>query len=843
VNSAKNIARGIVKNRATRVGWLAAALLACLTLPLAVVTQGQGQPGANDLPDAIEAIDHARVVTRILCVTAHPDDEPAGLLTYLSRGLHADVALLSITRGEGGQNALGPEQGMQLAALRSNELLAATRIYGIRLFFTRARDTGFVKTVEVTREIWGDTAMADLVHVIRKFQPNIVINSWGGVHTGHGHHQTSGIITPQAVAAAGDEKQYPGDLKPWHVDQVLDRFRGEGDKGWDAPTDQISPVWGKTYAEIGREGDYQHRTQGIAGFFAGPFLRFRVSLMDEQGNAADPKKLAEPLTTLAARYPALAGQRTALERADRALVEGRASALALDWPAATHHLAAAGIAIRAAIAASGNVVPQEVSELMRVLARINHALQLAAALHIDAQASRREAVPGESFTVSVAERQRERAFDSVSEPRLIVPDGWTASASGAAAGLAAGEQRLTVEVPALPKPAKSGDDWTLPAPPPLVRAAMDVTIAGYRFTAEQPVAFIRASSTQVESLPLQLVPRVTLAVEPRQMLVAPARRGEPLEVVVRVHYYGSAAAQMQVGMEAPPNWPAIQPVTVKFDSAGDQLARLRVSTPRDSAAATLPLQAYARVGGEEYRTTVEPLPTLPARLWSEPAVLTLTLPDLSVPDHLRVGYVAAENDPIPDVLRQAGITVDMLDPVALAFDDLSHYDAIAVGIRAYELRGDLARSNKRLLDYAAGGGTLVVQYQRATDWNRLNPGPYPAKVGEPTLRVTDRKSPVKMLSPDSPVLNFPNKIGPADFNGWVQERGLYFFGEMDPHYTPILAMRDDGEPDLNGGLVVAAWGKGTYIYTGLSFFRQLPEGIHGPIRLFVNLLSQSRRPR
>ena len=828
-----------------RIRLLAYLLLGALAVPFAVAVVGQGQPGAEGLPEAVEAIDHARVTTRILCITAHPDDEPAALLTYLSRGLGADVALLSITRGEGGQNALGPEQGLQLAALRSQELLAATRIYGIRLFFTRARDTGFVKTVEVTRGIWGDTALADMVHVIRTFQPNIVINSWGGVHGGHGHHQTSGIITPQAVAAAGDPKQFSGDLAPWHVDQVFERFRGDGDKGWYAPTDQISPLWGKTYAEIGREGDFQHRTQGIAGFLAGPFLRFRVSLMDEKGQAPDPATLAQSLTANRG-----IGSPDRMARAAKALAEARVAALALDWPAATRHLAVAGNEVAAALDAVPFMVKTDAAEreaaraeLVRVRARIDRALQLVAALSIDARADRREAVPGESLTVSVSERHRQRAFDSVSAPRLIVPDGWTVGPSGASAGLSAGEQRFTVDVPSLPKPAKPGDDWMLPQPPPLVRAAVDVDVAGYRFTVESPVAFVRASSTQVETLPLQLVPRVTLALEPRQMLVAPARRGQGVEVVARVRYYGSASAEVQVGLDTPATWPAVSSVTLKFDGPGDQLARLRVNTPRDSAAATLPFHAYARVGTEEYRTTVEPLPTLPARLWSEPAVLTLVLPDLVVPDHLRVGYVAAENDPIPDILREAGITVDMLDPVALAFNDLRPYDAIAVGIRAYELRGDLARSNKRLLEYAAAGGTLVVQYQRSTDWNRLMPGPFPAKVGDPTLRVTDRNSPVRVLAPQSTLLNFPNKIGPGDFAGWVQERGLYFLGEMDAHYTPVLAMRDAGESDLNGGLVVAPIGRGTYIYTGLSFFRQLPEGVQGPIRLFVNLLSQSRAPK
>jgi len=825
----------------------AAALVAAGILA-AGVTGGQIPATAEDLPDTIEAIDHARVTTRILCITAHPDDEPAAALTYLSRGLGANVALLSITRGEGGQNALGPEQGAQLAALRSHELLAATRIYGIGLFFTRAPDTGFVKTVEVTKAIWGDTALADMVHVIRTFQPNIVINSWSGVHTGHGHHQTSGILTPQAVAAAADPKQFPGDLAPWHVDQVLDRFRGEGEKGYLVPVDQISPLWGRTYAEIGREGDYQHRTQGIAGFLAGPFQRFNVRLTNEKGESPDPATLAETLPALAKRYPALSGVRGELERADRALADARRQALALDWPAATHSLAAAGREITDAIRPSEkgeNTSAEQYVHSRRELAlvryRINHAIQLAAGFHVDAQASRQDAIPGESFTVTVSHREREHTLDSVSPPRLGLPEGWT-STEKPREQPSRSDFQFTVNVPSGAQSPRQASDWMLPEPPPLVTAAVDAKVGDYDFRAEFPVAAIHASSTQVETLPLTLVPRVTLTLEPREMLVPPARRGQPLEVVARVHYYGSAPGQVEVQLDTPPVWPKSAPVTLKFEGAGDQLARLQIPVPRDSGAATLTLQATARLDGREYRTSMEPLPTLPSRLWSEPASMTLELPDLIVPEHLRVGYVAAENDPIPDILREAGISVDLLDPVALAFNDLSHYDAIAVGIRAYELRNDLARSNRRLLDYAAAGGTLVVQYQRSSDWNRLTPAPYPAKVGDPTLRITDRNSPVRVLAPENSLLNFPNKIGPGDFDGWVQERGLYFLGEHDPRYLSILALRDPGEGELTGGLVVAPVGKGTYIYTGLSFFRELPEGVQGPLRLFVNLLSQSRAP-
>ena len=826
-----------------------AAALALAGILAARGIHGQIPSTAGDLPDTIEAIDHARVVTRILCITAHPDDEPAAALTYLSRGLGANVALLSITRGEGGQNALGPEQGAQLAALRSHELLGATRIYGIGLYFTRAPDTGFVKTVEVTKKIWGDTALADMVQVIRTFQPNLVLNSWSGVHTGHGHHQTSGILTPVAVAAAADPRQFPDAGPAWHVDQVLDRFRGEGEKGYLVPTDQISPLWGRTYAEIGREGDYQHRTQGIAGFLTGPFLRFRVSLLNEKGEAPDPAIFAETLPALATHFPALAAARGTLERMDHSLEEARQHALALDWPGATRSLAAAGIqtaALHQVVASAEGATEEQKAqarqELERVFRQINHAIELAAGLHMEAQASRQEAIPGEEFEVTVAHRERAHALDLVSPVQLELPPGWTAAEKPAAQGAAPGS-RFTVSVPAGAQAAPGKGDWMLPEPPPLVRAKVGVSVGSYAFTTEVPVAAVHASSTQVETQALTLVPRVTLTLEPHEMLVPPARRGQPLEVVARVHYYGSAPAQIEVQLDTPPAWPRSAAVILKFDGAGDQLARLHVPIPRDAGAATLTLQAAARLDGKEYRTSVEPLPTLPSRLWSEPAAMTLALPNLIVPNALHVGYVAAENDPIPEVLREAGINVDLLDPVALAFNDLSHYDAIAVGIRAYELRGDLARSNGRLLEYAAAGGTLVVQYQRATDWNRLMPAPYPAKVGEPTLRVTDRNSPVHVLAPESPLLNFPNRIAPSDFEGWVQERGLYFLGERDSRYVSILAFRDAGEDELNGGLVVATVGKGAYIYTGLSFFRQLPEGVQGPLRLFVNLLSQSRAPR
>jgi hypothetical protein len=293
----------------------------------------------------------------------------------------------------------------------------------------------------------------------------------------------------------------------------------------------------------------------------------------------------------------------------------------------------------------------------------------------------------------------------------------------------------------------------------------------------------------------------------------------------------------------PAGWTAPAEQSVEFDGAGDQLARFDVPVPAKTVAGKFLLRAYAkRANGQVFRTSLEPLPTLPARLWAEPAETKVHVMGLRVPAGLRVGYLAAENDPIPPALRQIGVQVELLDEVALAFGELGKFDAICVGIRAYELRPDLIRANPRLLEYAAAGGTLVVQYQRESVWSQLQPAPFPARSSPNEARVADETSAVRVLVPAHPLLNFSNKIRPEDFGGWVQERGLYFWTEFDARYTPLLAMKDPTDrEEFRGALVAAPLGKGTYIFTGLSFFRQLPEGVPGAYRLFVNLLSPTKR--
>jgi len=311
----------------------------------------------------------------------------------------------------------------------------------------------------------------------------------------------------------------------------------------------------------------------------------------------------------------------------------------------------------------------------------------------------------------------------------------------------------------------------------------------------------------------------------------------------------------------PRGWRTSAAVSLKFSGAGEQYTRLTVTPPVKIAAGNYKISAYVERSGDRARSTkaerlttsLEPLTTLPTQLWSEPAQCVVHAFAIHVPEKLNVGYITAENEPVPEALERLGIHVDLLSAQALAFADLSKFNAIVVGVRAYELRPELPGANQRLLDYVSKGGTLVVQYQREFAWDKFQYAPYPAQISppippakdgapqtpRPLPRITDENSTVGFLKPDDTLLNTPNKITSEDFKGWVQERGLYFWTQFDPKYTPLLTMSDPGEPALTGGLVYVHSGKGVYIYTGLAFFRQLPEGVPGAYRLFVNLLSAS----
>src|SRR5713101_1190725 len=481
-------------------------------LPSLAIAQFPPAPGTGPgLAETIEAIENARVTTRILYTTAHPDDESAAVLTYLARGLHAEVALLSLTRGEGGQNDLGPEQAPQLGLIRSQELLAATRGYGVRLFFTRAKDFGYSKTPEETEKVWGDEVLQDMVEVIRAFRPTIVINGWGGVRTGHGHHQAAGLLTPKAVQLAADSRYElrdsssgQDDAAPWgdrRAILLLDVDRSVKPQGYPLPLDDVSPLYGKSWREIGLDAFANHRTQGITGFLNSPFLRRTVTLKREDGAEWDPAALAEPLGPLDEDFEVASRAVDPLMRAvDTSLVGARDAALRLDFKAAADFLVAAGKRLNEIpVPSLSYQIPAPVQSLVRSTRRkrekINAALILVTGVRLDAVADRSEIVAGETFTVRVERRHRTGIAGDFQKVSLTLPPDWTIVKEEPEANDAI---RLTISVPEGLRLTRGSDSLLLelrknsaaaeatarallPEPPPLLTATQDAVLSGYSF--------------------------------------------------------------------------------------------------------------------------------------------------------------------------------------------------------------------------------------------------------------------------------------------------------------------------------------------------------------------------
>jgi hypothetical protein len=468
--------------------------------------------------------------------------------------------------------------------------------------------------------------------------------------------------------------------------------------------------------------------------------------------------------------------------------------------------------------------------------RVTRALRLAAGFFFEAEADRSEVVIGEPVSLTVSYHCRPGVQCPFPGP-LMVTAGKQFRPSG---GDPAQGVKFQITLDAVPQALPVWRQLSAETRPIIFVSIKEQIDAEHEILVPTNVFYPFASSTTVARVPLRVVPAYTLSVQPTQAVEVLNSKHKPFDILLRVHSYSTKAAKVSVGLDLPDGLTSSAPAELSFDGVGDQYAKLTVTPPTKLDAGNFTITAYAKRDDDKFTTSLEPLPSMPTILWSEPAQCVVHAFDINVPANLRVGYISAEGEPIPEALKRLGISVDLLDAAALAFGNLSAYDAIVVGVRAYELRPELAGANKRLLDYVSNGGTLVVQYNRDYIWDRVQPAPYPAKIGSPTPRITDENSPVKFLKADDPLLNRPNKITQADFQNWKQERGLYFWSDFDAKYTPVLAMNDPGEKDLNGGVVYTRYGKGTYIYTGLAFFRELPDGVPGAYRLFVNLLSASK---
>ena len=806
-----------------------------------------------------QALDRLDVVASVLHTGAHPDDENSSLLAWLSRGEGARTAYLSTTRGEGGQNLIGNELFEALGVIRTEELLAARRYDRGLQFFTPNYEFGYSKTAEETLEKWGREALVgDFVRVIRQFRPEVIVSRFTGTPAdGHGHHQAAGLATTEAYHAAADPDLYPGYGPPWQAKKLY--LSGGGGRGGPAGVrvnvGEYGAALGRSYHEIAMEGRSLHRTQSMgAAQDSGP--RFTtLTLLEKTVPGADDEPIFSRTTAtlldLAGLEPALRPDLEALQADIDAIREDAR----LGEPARIFPALAALVGRFEALRQKASV--EHVRFLLdRKRADFHEAAELAAGVRVDVLVSDDTIVPGQEFdlTVAIVNDGPFRFLRARSTTDL--PTGWDTESVDSSGDLMPGqrfEHHLKVTAGAAPvftQPYWLRDEreddrfiWpdgasaSLPFDPPLLPTVVAIDYEGTAIEIPRHAAFRYVDEVLGERRTLvKVVPDLSVTLSPG-VAVVPLGGERRKEFTVMLRSQLPEGGTAEVSLRVPDGW-GVTPAsrTVAFRSPGET-ASVQFAVDVPAEAGEFGVEAVATMGDEAYDTgyRVIAYPHIEARHIYAEARSKVNVFDVRT-EVRSIGYVEGAGDEVADSLRQLGIPVTFLNADDLARGDLSVYDTIVLGIRAYAVREDLGAYNQRLLDYANDGGTLVVQYNTYQILDREF-GPYPFTINRPHDRVTVEEAPVTFLEPEHPLLRTPNRMGPEDFDGWVQERGLYFMGDWDERYTPILASNDPGEEPVAGGLMVASVGRGYYVYTGYAFFRQLPAGVPGAYRLFANLVS------
>lgn len=846
-----------------------------LLLP-AAPAQARAQDGAAEYRGAAAlglSLRKLGTTKRVLMVGAHPDDEDTQLLARFALEEGADVAYLSLTRGEGGQNGIGPELGEGLGLLRTEELLAARRVDGAEQFFTRAYDFGFSKSAEETFAHWPrEEILRDVVRVVRLYRPDIIVTVFSGTpRDGHGHHQVSAMLAHEAFAAAADPARFPEQLReglrPWQTARLYQSMRGNTENATvRVPIGDLDPLIGRSPFQLAMASRSRHRSQDMGRpELPGPrWGTLRRVLPAADG--AEASLWTGIDTTLAPAEPAESAAARGLADYQRQVDALRASYNPLAPGALAEGLARALDALRQARAAIP--VSNGTADLVRAIdveiAQAETALAQAASLVLDALADDARIVPGQAFDLTVTLWNGGGQVVRVDSVRPMLPAGWRAEAVDtvpAPRELAAGTlltRRFLVHVPADADPTEAyflrapreGDlyRWpvdeparTRPFEPGAVAARAFVGLGGTEVRMDQEAQFREVDLRQGElRRPVMGVPTVSVLLQPAARVLSTAAP-QPIAYTVRLAAEAPEGVAGTVRLELPAGWRA-EPATVpvRFTKPGEvREVRFTVTAPARVPAGDHPVSAvFVADGGERFARGVQLIdyPHVRARPLYHEARSTVRAFDVRVPQGLRVAYIEGAGEEGPGFLANLGITPELLDAEDLAEGDLDQFDVIVAGSRAYEVRTDLMAHNQRLLDYVSRGGTFIVQYNKyEIVEGRFTP--YPITMARPHGRVTDENAPVRILDPTHPVFTAPNRITDADWAGWVQERGLYFAETWAPAYTPLLETGDPGEKALRGGLLVARHGEGTYVYTGLAFFRQFPEGVPGAYRLFANLLA------
>lgn len=796
---------------------------------------------------------HLQVLGSVLYIAAHPDDENTRMISYLARAKGYRTAYLALTRGDGGQNLIGDEKSELLGVLRTQELLAARRIDGGEQLFSRAYDFGYSKTPEETLEIWDEEkVLADVVWAIRTYRPDVIITRFATPEKGgggHGHHTSSAILAHQAFDLAGDPTKFPEQLeyvKPWQPKRLLWNnywvFRRY------EPTEEelkgilkinagtYDPLLGKNYGEIASEARSMHRCQAFGtSKVRGDIIEY---LEHEKGDRAEGD-LFDGIDASWSRIEGGAEIGTLLSQAYEQfnpeapqeilplLSQAYQQLEQLDEPWAQVKL----IALRKIMLYCAGVW-LELDSTFPAIAQGDSA-------EISLNFIKRSDYPVTLEGISIPQAGYSATYD------MDIPVNGKLNTRT----FAIPTDQLPISQPYWLEKARKGgifqvDKQTnigLPENPAVVQGILQLSMDGTSVRLPLPVIhkYVDRSIGEIYR-PFIIAPRVTVNLAEKVYVFA---NDEPQDITLQIKSFGTPSPT-NIRFNAPADW-KIEPAIIKmsFEDPGEErTASIQVTPPSYGTELDLSVTVETSPDMSEAARSYNLVDYdhIPAQAVFNPTTARLVRVDLQKRGS-KIGYIMGSGDEVPKSLMQMGYQVDLLGDDQITADNLEQYDAVVAGIRAYNRNKRMPYLQEEIFTYVEKGGTYIVQYNTTYDLSTRQPAPYPITLSRD--RVTKEDAEATFLVPDHPVLNQPNKLTQADFEGWNQERGLYFPREWDDQFVPILSWHDPGEEPLEGGLLIAPHGEGYFAYTGISFFRHLPAGIPGSYRLFANLVSLRRADR
>jgi LmbE family N-acetylglucosaminyl deacetylase len=816
-------------------------LLLVLVLPGTVYPQISNQPNSSQIQLKLKKLNF---LGSVLYMAAHPDDENTNIIAYMSNDRLASTAYLALTRGDGGQNLIGPEIRELLGLIRTQELLAARRIDGGQQFFTRAIDFGFSKSADEAFSIWGKEAvLSDAVRILRQFQPDVIITRFPpDARAGHGHHTASAIVAAEAFDAAANPQAFPDQtskLGTWQVKRLYTNTGRWWNQTINADTPGIitldvggyNPLLGKSYSEISALSSSQHKSQGWG---RSAERGYRLEFLEYAKGERAEKTIFDGIDTT---WKRLRGGEKIQPLVTRAINEFEPANPAASVPLLLN--------IRDQILTLDKSVWKD-----RKLRETEQLIQDCLGLFADASASHYQSSPGEPVKASIEIINRSATAVSVEGIHVSGSIHWDSLFS---ASLADNRPLQTDVHVAVNADAQYSDPYWLryphgtglytvndkekigmPEDRPAVIFSFDLLIAGKRLSIQRPLVYKWVDPVRGEVWrPFEIVPPVSVNLSENVLVFGTP---EPKQVTLVVRSSSDRMQSGTVALEVPKGWKT-EPSKVAFTlpaRGSEQTTSVTVyPSPSEYNGA---VKAVATVDGKRYDHSLRVISYehIPAQTLLPPAEAKAVRIDLKKSGEL-IGYIRGAGDDIPAALRNMGYSVVELDNGDITLDNLKRFDAVVLGVRALNTNDRAAYFMPAVLAYVKQGGTAVVQYNTTARLETDEFAPFPITISHD--RVTDEHAEVRILKPSSPVMNSPNKITPGDFDGWIQERGLYFPSKWDDRYEAILSMNDKGESPMNSSLLVAKVGSGYYVYTGLSFFRELPEGVPGAYKLFANLVS------